>query len=124
MFFLLYGAMLLLFPGAAVWAWRRGSSRALWILTCGAASALVVLALIAASGRGGNQLSATQGYARTAVRMLQFAMLAGVIPLVAAAASVRAAAPRIRVEFVYPIAVATALVSAAAGIVAAVYTVM
>jgi hypothetical protein len=117
-----YAMAVLLFPAGAVWAWRRDGERGLARLTVIAASALVVVALIAASESGGNRLVATHGYMYTATRTLLFVGLALILPLVAAAMSVRAMAPRIRPGFVYPIAAATALIGTALGNVVAIYT--
>jgi hypothetical protein len=122
MLFLLYAVAVLLFPAAAVWAWRRGGERGLAILTVITVSALVVLALLAASERGGNRLVQTQGYTNTATRTLQLAGLSLILPLVASAMSVWVTAPRIRPGFVYPIAATTALIGTAVGSMVAVYT--
>jgi hypothetical protein len=120
--FLAYAATVVLFPAAAVWAWRRGGSRALWILTGVAACALVALVLFLASDRGGNRLVGRDGYVQTAARLLQFATLTWLLPLATAAASVAAASPRCPSQLVYPIAVACALIAAAAGVIIAMYT--
>ena len=122
MLFLFYAVAVLLFPAGAVWAWHRGGARGLTLLTVIAVSALVVLALIAASQRGGNRLVQTHGYTYTATRTLLFAGFALILPLVASAISVWATAPRIRPGLVYAIAVATALIGAAVGSIAAIYT--
>jgi hypothetical protein len=87
-----------------------------------AVSALLVLALIAASEQGGNRLVQKHGYTYTATRTLLLAGLALILPLLASAMSVWATAPRIRPAFVYPIAAATALIGAAVGSIVAVYT--
>jgi hypothetical protein len=120
MLFLFYAAAVLLFPAGAVWAWRR--ERGLAIVTMIAVSALLVLALIAASEQGGNRLVQKHGYTYTATRTLLLAGLALILPLLASAMSVWATAPRIRLAFVYPIAAATALIGAAVGSIVAVYT--
>src|SRR5437899_13016894 len=122
MVFLVYAVTVLLFPAGAVWAWRRGGERRLAFLTLIAVSALVVLALIAASERGGNRLTQTHGYTYTATRTLLLAGLVSIMPSIASAMSVWAAAPRIRLALVYPIAAATALIGAAAGSIVAIYT--
>jgi hypothetical protein len=122
MLLLFYAMAVLLFPAGAVWAWRRGGKRGLTHLTVIAVSALVVLALIAASEPGGNRLVGTHGYTYTATRTLLFVGLALILPLVASAMSVWATAPRIRPGFVYPIAAATALIATAVGNVVAIYT--
>jgi len=122
MLFLFCGVTVLLFPAGAVWAWRRGGGRGLALLTVISVSALVVLALIAASERGGNRLAQTHGYTYTATRTLLLAGLVLIMPLVASAMSVWAAAPRIRLSFVYPIAAATALIGTVVGSVVAIYT--
>jgi hypothetical protein len=122
MFLLFYVMAVLLFPAGAVWAWRRDGERGLARLTVIAVVALVVLALIAATEPGGNRLVATHGYVHTATRTLLFVGLALILPLVAAAMSVRATAPRIRPRFVYPIAAATALIGTAVGNIVAIYT--
>jgi hypothetical protein len=122
MIFLFYAVTVLLFPAGAVWAWRRGGERWLTLLTVIAVSAVVVLALIAASERGGNRIVQTHGYTYTATRTLLLAGLAFILPLAGSAMSVWAMAPRIRPGFVYPIAAATALVWAAVGSVVAIYT--
>ena len=105
----------------AVWAWRRDGERGLTLITVITASTLVVLALVAASERGGNRLVQTHGYTYTATRTLLLAGLAFILPLVASALSVWATAPRIRPRFVYPIAAATAFIGAAAGSIVATY---
>jgi len=87
-----------------------------------AVSALVVLALVAASERGRNRLAQTHGYTYTATRTLLLAGLVLILPLVASAMSVWAAAPRIRPGFVYPIAAATALIGTVVGSIVAIYT--
>ena len=120
--FLIYAVTVLLFPAGAVWAWRRGGERGLALLTLIVVSALVVLALIAASERGGNRLAQTHGYTYTATRTLLLAGFVSIMPSIASAMSVWAAAPRIRLAFVYPIAAATALIGAAAGSIVAIYT--
>jgi hypothetical protein len=122
MVLLFYAIAVLLFPAGAVWAWRRGGKRGVARLTVIAVSALVVLALIAASEPGGNRLVATHGYMHTATRTLLFVGLALILPLVASAMSVWATAPRIRPGLVYPIAAATALIGTALGNVVATYT--
>jgi hypothetical protein len=121
MLFLFYAVAVLLFPAGAIWAWRRGGGRGLALLTALAVSALVVLALIAASERGGNRLTQTHGYTYTATRTLLLAGSALILPLVASAMTVWATAPRIRPGFVYPIAAATALIGAAVGTIVAIY---
>jgi hypothetical protein len=63
----------------------------------------------------------THGYMHTATRTLLFAGLALILPLVASAMSVWATGPRIRPGFVYPIAVATALIGTAVGTILAIY---
>jgi len=120
--FLAHTATLVLFPAAAVWAWRRGGPRVLWLFTGLATCALVATALFLASERSGNRLVGTYGYVPTAARLLQFASLTWVLPLAIAAASVAAASPRVPAQLVYPIAVASALIAAAAGVVIATYT--
>jgi len=122
MFFLFCAVTVLLFPAGAVWAWRRGGERGLALLSVIAVSALVVLALVAASERGGNRLAQTHGYTYTATRTLLLAGLVLIMPLVASAMSVWAAAPRIRLGFVYPIAAATALIGTVVGSIVAIYT--
>jgi hypothetical protein len=122
MVLLFYAMAVLLFPAGAVWAWRRGGKRGVARLTVIAVSALVVLALIAASEPGGNRLVATHGYMHTATRTLLFVGLALILPLVASAMSVWATAPRIRPGLAYPIAAATALIGTAVGNVVAIYT--
>src|SRR6266571_2776348 len=122
MLFLFCAVTVLLFPAGAVWAWRRGGERGLALLTVLAVSALLVLALIAASERGGNRLAQTHGYTYTATRTLLLAGLVSIIPLVASAMSVWAAAPRMRLGFVYSIAAATALIGTVVGIIVAIYT--
>src|SRR5687767_5024541 len=112
---LLYAAILL-FPAGAVWAWRRGGERGLALLTAITVGALVVLALIAASERGGNRLVQTYGYIDTAARILLLTTLTLILPLVASAMSVWATGKRIRPGFVYPVAAATALIGTAVGI--------
>jgi hypothetical protein len=97
---------------------KRGLAR----LTVIAVSALVVVALIAASESGGNRLVKTHGYTHTATRTLLFVGLALILPLVASAMSVWATAPRIRPGFIYPIAAATALIGTAVGNFVAIYT--
>ena len=118
---LLYAAILL-FPAGAVWAWRRGGERGLALLTAITVGALVVLALIAASERGGNRLVQTYGYIDTATRILLLTTLTLILPLVASAMSVWVTGKRIRPRFVYPIAAATALIGTAVGIIVAIYT--
>jgi hypothetical protein len=83
---------------------------------------LVVLALIAASERGGNRIAQTQGYRYTAVRTLLLAGLAWILPLIASAISVWAVAPRVRPALQYPIAAATALIGSAVGSIVALFT--
>jgi len=122
MFFLVYAVTVLLFPAGAVWAWRRAGERGLALLTVIAASALIVLALIAASERGGNRLVQTHGYTYTATRTLLLAGLVSIMPSIASAMTVWAAAPRIRPGFVYPIAAVTALIGTAVGSIVAIYT--
>ena len=122
MLFLLYAVAVLLFPAGAVWAWRRGGERGLALVTVVVVSALVVLALIAASERGGNRLVQTHGYPHTATRTLLLTGFASILPLVASAMSVWATGPRIRPGFVYPIAVTTALIGTAVGSIVAIYT--
>jgi hypothetical protein len=122
MLFLFYAMAVLLFPGAAVWAWRRGRARGLALVTMIAVSTLLVLALLAASEQGGNRLVQRHGYAYTATRTLLLVGLALILPLVASAMSVWATAPRIRPGLVYPIAAAAALIFAAVGSIAAIYT--
>ncbi len=110
-----------LFPGGAVWAWRRGGGRRLTLVTVAAVSALVVLALVAASERGGNRLASTYGYADTATRLLLLVGPTLILPVVASALAVRVTAPRVRPGFVYPIAAATALIAALVGAIVAIY---
>ena len=119
--FLFCAVTVLLFPAGAVCAWRRGGERGLALLTVIAVGALVVLALLAASERGGNRLAQTHGYTYTATRTLLLAGLVLIIPLVVSAMSVWVAAPRMRPGFVYPIAVATALIGTVLGSVVAIY---
>jgi hypothetical protein len=121
MLFLFCAAIVFLFPAGAVWAWNRGGERGLALLTLIAVVAVALMALIAASERGGNRLVQTHGYAHTASRTLLFAGLALILPVVASAISVRAARPWIRPGFVYPIALATALIGAAVGTIVAIY---
>jgi hypothetical protein len=116
-----YATAVLLFPVAAVWAWRRGGVRALALLTMIAVSALVVLALIAASQQGGNRLVQTQGYTYTATRTLLLAGLSLIVPMVASALSVWVTAPRMRLGLVYPIAAVTALLGTVVGSIVAIY---
>jgi hypothetical protein len=122
MLFLVYGVAVLLFPAGAVWAWRRGGERGLALLTVIAVSVLVILALIAASERGGNRLAQSHGYTYTAARTLLLAGLALILPLVASAMSVWVTAARIRPGFVYAIAAAVALIGTAVGSMVAIYT--
>jgi hypothetical protein len=122
MLLLFYAMAVLLFPAGTVWAWRRDGKRGLARLTVIAVSALVVVALIAASERGGNRLVETHGYTHTATRTLLFVGLALILPLVASAMTVWATAPRIRPGFIYPIAAATALIGTAVGNIVAIYT--
>ena len=119
---LFYVVAVLLFPAGAVWAWRRSGDRGLALLTVIAVSALVVLALIAASERGGNRLSQTRGYTYTATRTLLLAGLTLILPMVASATAVWVTAPRTRPGLVYPIAAATALIGTAVGTIVAIYT--
>ena len=93
MLFLFCAVTVLLFPAGAVWAWRRGGERGLARLTVIAVSALVVLALLVASERGGNRLAHTHGYAYTATRTFLLAGLVLIMPLVASAMSVGRGAP-------------------------------
>ncbi|HWL65884.1 MAG TPA: hypothetical protein VNP73_07910 [Actinomycetota bacterium] len=122
MLFLFYAVAILLFPAGAVLAWRRGGERWLALLTVITVSALVGLALIVASERGGNRLVQTRGYTHTATRTLLFTGLALILPLVASAMSVWATGRRMHPGFVYPIAVATALIGTAVGSIVAIYT--
>jgi hypothetical protein len=122
MLFLVYGVAVLLFPAGAVWAWRRGGERGLALLTVIAVSVLVILALIAASERGGNRLVQSHGYTYTAARTLRLAGLALILPLVASAMSVWVTAARIRPGFVYAIEAAVALIGTAVGSMVAIYT--
>ncbi len=122
MLFLFYAVAVLLFPAGVVWAWRRGGARGLAFLTGIAVSALVGLALVAASELGGNRLVQTHGYTYTATRTLLLAGLVLILPLVASAMSVWATAPRVRTGLVYPIAAATALIGTALGSIVAIYT--
>ena len=122
MLFLFQATTLLLFPAAAVWAWRRGGPRALWLLTGLAAAVLFAFALVLASERGGNRLVATHGSTFVAARILQYASLTWVLPLLACAASVRVAAPRVPSQLVYPIAVVSGLLAAAGGVIVAMYS--
>jgi hypothetical protein len=122
MLLLFYAMAILLFPAGAVWAWHRDGERGLARLTMIAVSVLCVVALIAASEQGGNRLAQTHGYTHTATRTLLFVALALILPLVASAVSVWAAAPRIRSGFIYPIAAATALIGTAVGNIVAIYT--
>ena len=122
MLLVFYGVAVLLFPAGAVWAWRRSGERGLALLTVMTVSVLAGLALIGASQRGGNRLVQTYGYTYTATRTLLLAVLSLILPLVASAVSVWATAPRIRLVFVYPIAVATALIGTAVGSIVAIYT--
>ena len=122
MLLLFYATAILLFPAGTVWAWRRDGKRGLARLTATAVSALVVLALIAASEVGGNRLVATHGYTHTATRTLLFMGLAVILPLVGSAMSVWAIASRIRPVFVYPIAAVAALIGTAVENIVAIYT--
>jgi hypothetical protein len=75
-----------------------------------------------ASERGGNRIAGTSGYAHTATRLLQYVTLTWVLPLVISAASVAAASPRVSWQVAYPIALASGLIAAVAGVIVAVYT--
>jgi hypothetical protein len=118
---LLYAVTVLLVPGGAVWAWRRGGARGLMFLTVVVVALFVVLALVVASEQGGNRIVSTRGYGYTATRTLLFAGLASIMPSIASAMSVWAAAPRVRPRSLYPIAVATALVGTCVGTILAIY---
>ena len=120
MLVLLYAVTVLLVPGGAVWAWRRGGDRGLMFFTAIVVTLLVVLALVVASEQGGNRIVSTRGYTYTATRTLLLAGLSLIMPSIASALSVRAAA-RVRPRFLYPIAVATALVGTCVGTILAVY---
>lgn len=122
MIFLIYGLTLLLFPAAALWAWRRGGARALTFAALAAIGLVLGLALLVASPFGGNRLAGTHGYAQTAARTLQFAGLTWVLPLAAATGAVRAFAASFRPELVYAIACGAAVLAAVAGTLAAIYT--
>ena len=121
MIVLFYAVTVLLFPAGAVWAWRRGGNRGLTFLTVIVVTAFVVLALVVASERGGNRLVLTHGYTYTASRTLLLAGFASILPSVASAMSVWAAAPRVRPGFLYPVAATTALVGTCIGSIVAIY---
>ena len=119
MLFAFWTVIVVAFPAGAVWAWRRRGNRGLALITLAAVGLLVVLALIAASAPGGNRLVQTRGYAHTATRALRFSGLTLILPVVASAMSVWATAPRLRLELVYSVAVATAFLGAVVGTVIA-----
>ena len=118
---LVHAAAILMFPAGAVWAWRRGGGRWLWLLTASVIGAVTIVALVAASERGGNRIVATSGYLSTASRVLYVAMTMSALPLLASAVVVRAAAPRTSLGLAYLLAVVTAFVATLAGTVVAVY---
>jgi hypothetical protein len=121
MLILFYAVTVLLFPAGVVWAWRRGGDRGLTLLTVIVVTAFVVLALVVASERGGNRLVPTHGYTYTATRTLLLAGFTSILPSVASAMSVWAAAPRVRPGFLYPIAAATGLFGTCVGSIVAIY---
>ena len=85
MLFALNVVVVLLFPAAAVWAWRSGGVRRLGVVTSIALIVLVTGALAAASPWFGNRLAGIDGFSRTAFRtLLLFGLTAG-LPLVGAA---------------------------------------
>ena len=90
-------------------------------LTVIVVTVFVILALVVASEHGGNRIVSTRGYTYTATRTLLLAGLSLIIPSIASAMSVRAAAARVPPRFLYPIAVATALVATCVGTILAVY---
>jgi hypothetical protein len=119
---LFFAVIVLVFPALAVWARRQYGGRGLALLTVITVSALVIGTLIAASEAAGNRLVGRHGYAYTATRTLLLAGLSLILPCLASAGSVWVAAPRVRPGWVYPIAVATALLGTVAGTIAAMYS--
>ena len=121
MLLLFFAVVVLVFPALAVWARRQYGGRGLALLTVITVSAIVIGTLVAASEAAGNRLVQTQGYACTAARTLLLGGLSLILPCLASAASVWVAGRRVRPGWVYPIAVAIALLGTAAGTIAAVY---
>lgn len=83
----LQAGSLVIFPGLAVWALRRGG-RHLALTTALALSLVVLFALGAASAGFGNRLASTYGYGYIASRALALFALTLGLPLVSAALTV------------------------------------
>lgn len=118
----LAAGVIVVFPAAALWSWRRGGGHGLALLTVSTMVAIVGLALFAASAQGGNRLVPMRGYPYTATRTLLLAGLALIMPMAASAISVWAAAPRLRPGPAYLCAVATAFIGSVVGTFAAMYS--
>jgi hypothetical protein len=84
----LQAGSLVIFPGLAIWALRRGGRRHLGLVTALALGLVVLFALAAATTRFGNRLAPTHGYGYTAPRALALFALTLGLPLVSAALTV------------------------------------
>lgn len=122
MLFAFWTVIVLAFPAGAVWAWRRRGNRGLALITLAAVGLLIVLALISASAFGGNRLVQSRGYAYTATQTLRFSAITLMLPVIASALSVWATAPRLRLDVVLSIAIATAFIGTVVGTVLAINT--
>jgi uncharacterized membrane protein YbhN (UPF0104 family) len=105
------------FPFGALAARHRGR-RTLWIVTAAAILAALALALVLASSWAGNRLSATEGYATVAFKILLLATITLVLPILAAAAMASALGPRVSDSVAYPATIGVTLLMMFAGILA------
>ena len=114
----LQAGSLVIFPGLAIWALRRGG-RNLGLVTALALGLVVLFAFGAASTRFGNRLAATHGYGYTASRALALFALTLGLPLVSAALTVHLVRQRAWTNWTtYGMSVAVAVITWAGAIIA------
>ncbi|MBI2114897.1 MAG: hypothetical protein HYT85_07440 [candidate division NC10 bacterium] len=102
---LLQAGIILIFPAVALRAWRNGGTRRLASATIGALVLISAFALAAAGEWSGNRLTATYGYGYIAGHaLLLFGLTLG-LPVLAAAAVIRAWKPT-RGTFLRPYSIA------------------
>jgi hypothetical protein len=117
---LMHPGSILIFPGVAAWAIRRGGPTRLNLVTGLAVGLVALVALIGASARFGNVRAAKSGYGETAPLVLLFFGLTMAMPILSAAFAIRFVQPRMNsVWAVYAAGVGAAVVAVAVGVIAA-----